>query len=179
MSTTTNTYAVAKRSQVHHYLNTGAKASPVWERLGKGWKKIAENPNAQTESVQYICDDSATTDTTSYEPNYAFECDLMHLNAAIKMIYDIAKGRRTGADCVVDVVTVDAFEETDSNKSCTAYRESLSVQVTSIDGEKKMSMSGNLNGQGDGVKGRFDLTAKTFIPDTEVSSVNEPASENT
>lgn len=167
MSETTNTYAVAKRSQVHHYLNVGTKDSPKWERLGKGWKKVGENPNAQTESVQYICDDSATTDTTSYEPNYAFECDLMYLNEAIKKIYDIAKGRKTGADCILDFVTVDAFEETDTNKSCTAYRENLSVQVTSIDGEKKMSMSGNLNGQGDGVKGKFDLTNKTFTPDTE------------
>ena len=119
--------------------------------------------------MQYICDDSATTDTTSYEPNYAFECDLMHTNEAIKKIYDIAKGRKTGSDCIVDILTVDAFEETASNKECTAYRENLSVQVSSIDGEKKMSMSGNLNGQGDGVKGKFDLTTKTFTPDSEAA----------
>ena len=160
---------IAKRSEVHVYMNTGTSASPTWVRLGKGWKKFSENPNAQTESVQYICDDSATTDTTSYEPNYAFECDLMHTNEAIKKIYDIAKGRKTGSDCIVDIVTVDAFEETDSSKECTAYRENLSVQVSSIDGEKKMSMSGNLNGQGDGVKGKFDLTTKTFTPDGEAT----------
>ncbi|MCI7498563.1 MAG: hypothetical protein MSA82_04045, partial [Oscillospiraceae bacterium] len=65
--------------------------------------------------------------------------------------------------------TVDAFEATDSSKSCTAYRENLSVQVSSIDGEKKMSMSGNLNGQGDGVKGKFDLTGKTFTADSETA----------
>ena len=160
---------IAKRSQVHVYMNTGTSGSPVWTRLGKGWKKFTENPNAQTESTLYICDDSSTTDVTSYEPNYAFECDLMHTNEAIKRIYDIAKGRKTGSDAIVDVVTVDAFEETDVNKSCTAYRENLSVQVTSIDGEKKMSMSGNLNGQGDGIKGKFDLTAKTFTADSEAA----------
>lgn len=154
--------AIAKRSQVHVYMNIGKADTPDWVRLGKGWKKFQENPNAQTESTLYICDDSSTTDVTSYEPNYAFECDLMHTNEAIKRIYDIAKGRKTGSDCVVDIVTVDAFEETESNKICTAYRENLSVQVTSIDGEKKMSMSGNLNGQGDGVKGTFDLDSKTF-----------------
>ena len=160
---------IAKRSQVHVYMNTGTSEAPVWTRLGKGWKKFTENPNAQTESTLYICDDSSTTDVTSYEPNYAFECDLMHTNEAIKRIYDIAKGRKTGADAVVDIVTVDAFEATDNNKSCTAYRENLSVQVSSIDGEKKMSMSGNLNGQGDGVKGKFDLTTKTFTADSEAA----------
>lgn len=157
---------IAKRSEVHVYMNTGTSESPTWVRLGKGWKKFQENPNAQTESTLYICDDSSTTDVTSYEPNYAFECDLMHTNTAIKRIYDIAKGRKTGADAVVDIVTVDAFEATDSNKSCTAYRENLSVQVSSIDGEKKMSMSGNLKGQGDGAKGKFDLDKKTFTADT-------------
>ena len=54
---------IAKRSEVHVYMNTGTSASPTWVRLGKGWKKFSENPNAQTESVQYICDDSATTPT--------------------------------------------------------------------------------------------------------------------
>lgn len=161
--------AIAKRSQVHVYMNTGTAESPVWTRLGKGWKKFTENPNAQTESTLYICDDSSTTDVTSYEPNYAFECDLMHTNEAIKRIYDIAKGRKTGPECVVDIVTVDAFEETEENKVCTAYREDLSVQVTSIDGEKKMSMSGNLNGQGDGIKGKFDLSTKTFTADSEAA----------
>lgn len=161
--------AIAKRSQVHVYMNTGTAESPVWTRLGKGWKKFTENPNAQTESTLYICDDSSTTDVTSYEPNYAFECDLMHTNEAIKRIYDIAKGRKTGSDCVLDFVTVDAFEETEENKVCTAYRENLSVQVNSIDGEKKMSMSGNLNGQGDGVKGKFDLSTKTFTADSEAA----------
>ena len=160
---------IAKRSQVHVYMNTGTSETPVWTRLGKGWKKFTENPNAQTESTLYICDDSSTTDVTSYEPNYAFECDLMHTNEAIKRIYDIAKGRKTGSDAIVDIVTVDAFEETDNNKTCTAYRENLSVQVSSIDGEKKMSMSGNLNGQGDGIKGKFDLTTKTFTADSDAA----------
>ena len=170
----TTVQAIAKRSQVHHYLNIGTKDSPEWERLGKGWKKFTENPNAQIESIQYIDADSATTDTVSYEPNYAFECDLMHTNAAIKKVYDIAKQRKTYSDCILDVLTVDAFEETEENKICTAYRENLSVQVTSIDGEKKMSMSGNFNGQGDGIKGKFNLADRTFTADSDAAAEDEP-----
>ncbi len=163
---------IVKRSRIHHYMNLGTKEAPKWSRMGKGWKKISENPNAQTESTQYICDDSATTDTTSYEPNYAFECDLMQSDEAIKKVYDIAKNRMTYGDCIVSVVHVDAFEETASNKKCTAYLEELAVQVTSIDGEKKMAMTGNFNGQGDGIKGKFNLTTLEFTPDSDTGSAD-------
>lgn len=165
MAETENT--IVQRPQIHHYMNLGTKAAPNFLRMGKGWKKITENPNAQTESVQYVCDYSETTDTTGYAPNYAFECDLMHGDEAIKRVYDIAKGRKTYGDCIVQVVTVDAFEETADNTSCTAYLEDLAVQVTSIDGTKKMSLTGNFNGQGDGIKGKFDLKTLKFTPDSE------------
>ena len=161
---------IVKRSSIHHYMDLGTDEKPKWVRLGKGWTKIQENPNAQTESVLYICDDSATKNTTSYEPNYAFECDLMKADEAIRKIYKIVKERMTFGDCIIKMVHVDAFEETASNKECTAYLENLSVEVSSIDGEKKMKMTGNFNGQGDGVKGKFNLTTLTFTPDTEVSA---------
>lgn len=161
---------IVKRSSVHHYMDLGTADKPNWSRLGKGWSKITENPNAQTESVQYICDDSATTNTTSYEPNYAFECDLMKADEAIKKIYDIVKNRMTYGDCIVRIVHVDAFEADEKNKECTAYLENLSVQVSSIDGEKKMKMTGNFNGQGDGIKGKFNLETKVFTPDSDAET---------
>lgn len=170
---------IVKRSSIHHYMDLGTAEKPKWERLGKGWSKVSENPNAQTDSVQYICDDSATTDTTSYEPNYAFECDLMKADGPIKKIYNIVKNRMTYGDCIVRMVHVDAFEETEDNKVCTAYLENLSVQVTSIDGEKKMKMTGSFNGQGDGIKGKFNLDTLEFTPDTPESSVAKTLAEQT
>lgn len=153
---------IAMRSQVHAYMNIGNAETPEWSRCGKGWKKLAENPNAQTDSVQYIDEDSETTDTVSYSPQYSFECDLMYTDPTIKKVYDIAKQRKTGSDCVVDMVFVDAFEDALTENTYTAYRESLAVAVSSLDGTKKMTMSGNLNGQGDGVKGTFNTSTKTF-----------------
>lgn len=167
MAETENT--IVQRPQIHHYMNLGTKDAPDFVRMGKGWKNINENPNAQTESVRYVCDYSDTTNTTGYAPNYAFECDLMAADRAIKRIYDIAKGRKTFGDSIVQVVNVDAFEETSDNSSCTAYLEDLSVQVTSIDGERKMALKGSLNGQGDGIKGKFDLKTLKFTPDTTSS----------
>lgn len=170
---------IVKRSSIHHYMDLGTEEKPKWERLGKGWSKVNENPNAQTEKTQYISDDSATTDTTGYEPNYAFECDLMKADGPIKKIYNIVKGRKTFGDCIVKMVHVDAFEETETNKECTAYLENLAVQVTSIDGEKKMKMTGSFNGQGDGIKGKFNLKTLTFTPDSNGSESSETSAEQT
>lgn len=164
---------IVTRPDIMVFMNTGTADSPIWERCGKGWKKFGENPNAQTESTQYINDASETTDTVSYAPQYSFECDLMPNQPTIKKVYDIAKDRKTGSNAVVDVLIVDAFEK-DENSAFTARRESLAVAVSSLDGTKKMAMSGNLNGQGDGVKGKFTPAAKveagqsagTFAPET-------------
>lgn len=170
------------RPDIIPYLNTGTEKEPIWTQCGDGWKKFSENPNAQTEDTQYINSASATTDTVSYKPQYSFECDLMRKDPTIRKPYDIAKDRKTGSDAVLDFLIVDTFD-TDDNGAMTARREQLAVAVSSIDGTTKMTMSGNLNGQGDGVKGKFvkatnpaeGESAGTFTPNSESSGV-EPAS---
>lgn len=176
---------IVTRPNIQIFLNTtGTAEAPVWERCAKGWKKFSENPNAQTESVQYINEASETTDTVSYSPQYGFECDLMPNQPTIKKIYDIAKDRKTGSEAVVDVLVVDTFEQ-DEKGAYTARRESLAVAVSSLDGTKKMSMSGNLNGQGDGVKGKFTpatspatgASAGVFVADTTTETTTTTGTE--
>lgn len=161
-----NTKEIVTRAKVHMYMNMAAYDSPTWERMAKGWSQLTENPNAQTESTQYICDESETTDTTSYTPSYAFIADLMVSEPTVKKIYDICQDRMTYGDCLIDCVKVRAFETPDEGGCVTAYREQLSVAVSNIDGNKKMTMSGNLNGQGDGIKGKFNIKTKVFTPNS-------------
>ena len=63
------------RTQIIPTMNLGTETAPDWAVCGRGWKKFSESPNAQTESVKYINMESEATDTTSYSPKYAFECD--------------------------------------------------------------------------------------------------------
>lgn len=157
---------IAMRPEIIPYMNLGTAETPEWTQCGEGWKKFSENPNAQTESVQYINMASETTDTVSYSPQYSFECDLMYTDPTIKKVYDIAKDRKTGSEAVVDMLIVDKFDESETTGSYTARREKLAVAVTSLDGTKKMTVTGNLNGQGDGVKGLFALASKAFTADS-------------
>lgn len=170
-----NVNSAVSRTKIIPFINLAPADSetPQYEKCGYGWKAFSENPNAQTESTKYINMESETTDTTSYSPQYSFECDLMSSEPTIKEIYSIAKERKTYGDCVREFVIVDAFNKVDSAANAyVAWKENLAVAVTSIDGDKKMSISGNLNGQGDTVKGKAVLDAKnekiiSFTPDTE------------
>src|SRR5574344_2081264 len=147
--------AIAMRTDIEVYMDTSSTETPTWTRCGNGWKKFAESPNAQTESTQYINAASETKDTVSYAPQYSIECDLMYTDDTIKNVYVIAKDRKTGSNAVVTVLIVDKFDPGASEGTYVARKKQLSVEITSLDGQKKMSMTGNLNGQGDGVKGIF------------------------
>lgn len=166
---------LVKRTQIIPAMNLGTETAPDWAVCGKGWRKFSESPNAQTESTKYINMESETTDTTSYSPKYGFECDLMSSERTIKEVYTIAKGRKTGSDCVRPFLIIDKFdpvEDADENggKKYVAWYEKLAVAVSSIDGDKKMTMSGDLNAQGDTVKGVATISDDgkiSFTPDTE------------
>ncbi len=160
------------RTKIVPAVNLGTEDTPDWEVCGKGWTKFSESPNAQTESTKYINMDSETTDTTSYSPKYSFECDLMASERSIKKVYRIAKERKTGSECVLPFLIIDKFDPVDGQEGkYVAWRENLAVAVSSIDGEKKMKMSGDLNSQGDTVKG-----VATIGEDGKITF--EPASNN-
>lgn len=172
---------LVKRTQIIPAMNLGTETNPDWTVCGKGWTKFSESPNAQTESTKYINMESETTDTTSYSPKYSFECDLMASEKTIKKVYDIAKGRKTGSDCVLPFLIIDKFDPVSGQTGkYVAWRENLAVAVSSIDGEKKMKMSGDLNGQGDTVKGTAAIGNDgkiTFTPDTTTDTeASAPAS---
>ena len=52
---------VIMRPDIIPFMNLGNDEEPQWEQCGEGWKKFSENPNAQTESTQYINQASETT----------------------------------------------------------------------------------------------------------------------
>lgn len=158
MADTTNKIAMRPESEV--YMNLGTYDTPVWARCGDGWKKFDENPNAQTESSQYINAASETIDTVSYSPQYSVEMDLMYTDPTIKRVYDVANGRKIGSDAVLDFLFVDRFIPGTAEGSYTARRENLAVAISNKGGTKKMVMSGNLNAQGDPVYGDFTPAAK-------------------
>lgn len=153
---------VAMRPQVMHFL----KIEGTYKRCGEGWTKFSENPGANTEDTLYINMSTATTETTDYKASYDVEADLMYTEDTIKAVYDICANRKIGAEAVIQHLKVDTF-------SGEAWEDSVAVAITSIDGEKKMTMSGALNVRGDSKKGTAvvseDGLTATFTPATDLS----------
>ena len=143
---------IAMRPQVQHYLGGNL--------CGPGWKKFSENPGANTEDTLYINSTTASSDTTDYTASYDIEADLMYTEPSIKAVYDIAANRKIGEEAVLEHIKVDTF-------SGEAWKDSVAVSISSIDGEKKMSLTGTLNVRGESVKGTYNAETKEFTPATE------------
>lgn len=177
---------IAMRPDSETYLNLGKYEAPVWARCGDGWSKLDESPNAETEDTHYINAASATTTVVGYKPQYAFEVDLMYTDPTIKSIYDVANERKIGAEAVKDFLFVDKFTPGTSEGSYFARREQLAVAVNTKGGTKKMTLSGNLNAQGDPVYGEFTPVTKveegqsagTFTAATETAEATTTGTES-
>lgn len=160
--------AIAKRTEIEHYMDIGTSEKPEYARMGDGWTKVDDGTSAQTESVKYINQDVTSTDTTSYNGTYSFECDLMYADPTIKKLYEIYKDRRTLGDCEVDMVTVEKWNG-DKSAGFVARKETVAIAPSGIsENNNKMRISGALNVKGDPVKGKFvpdDKGGGTFTAD--------------
>ena len=153
---------VVKRHQYADYLNVGTEATPDWAFMGAGFKTLDENPNAQTDSVKYVCDKSASSSVESYETSFPYEADQIVDEDAIDFIYNIGRNHMVGADAETEYVRVELWNRATGNNTFEARKFLVSVEVASISGENKMNISGNLNAVGDPVLGTFNTTTKTF-----------------
>ncbi len=198
---------VIKRHQYADYLNVGTQETPDYVLMGAGFTTLDENPNAQSESVKYVNEVSASSSVVSYESQFPFEAEQIADERAIDAIYEVGRNHYTGSDAEFDYVRVELWKGVDSyvltsdttcDPSKTYYTRSgsagsyvytpvaspadadlgtyyekvtsgyearrftVSAEVSSIAGENKMTLSGNLNAVGDPTLGTFDTTTRTF-----------------
>lgn len=194
---------VIKRHQYADYLNVGTAETPNFVLMGAGFTTLDENPNAQTESVKYVNDVSASSSVVSYETQFPFEAEQIAEEEAIDALYEVGRNHYTGTDAEFDYVRVELWNgvtayvlttdttvdpaKTYYTKSGSVYTEvenpvdadlgtyyekvtngyearkfTVSAEISSISGENKMSLSGNLNAVGDPILGTFNTQTKTF-----------------
>lgn len=155
---------VIKRHQYADYLNIGTTASPDWKLMGTGFVTLDESPNAQTESVKYVNNKSASSSVVGYESQFPFQADQIMEEEAIDDIYSIARNRCIGSDAEREYCRVELWNRATGANSFEARKFLVSVEVSSLSGENKQSISGNLNCVGDPEMGTFNTSTKTFTP---------------
>ncbi len=160
------------RYMVLYFVNTGTAESEVWSLCGKGFTKLDESPNPQTESKTYIHEKTASPSIKSYEPSFPFEAELWRGEESIKKIYEVGRQRKVGSEAVIDFVATD-FTVDESGATVgtpTARRMNMAVEISDLitgEGGEVLTMSGNLNQVGEAVEGTFDLTTKKFTETSE------------
>lgn len=153
---------VIKRHQYADYINVGTAASPDYVLMGTGFTTLDEEPNAQTESVKYVCDKSASSSVIGYETSFPYEAEQIKDERAIDAIYTIGRNHYIGADAEMEYVRVELWNAATGTNTFEARKFLVSVEVSSFAGENKMTISGNLNAIGDPVLGTFNTTTKRF-----------------
>lgn len=152
------------RNKVADYL----MVSDRYELMGIGFTQLDESPSAQTDSVTYINEATASTDITGYETEFAYEANHIPSQAAVTALWKDGRNHAVGADAVHDYVRVDLYNPigtpTDEKAEYTARKFTVANEVSDHSGEggAKLTVSGTLHAVGDPVQGKFDTVTKTF-----------------
>lgn len=163
MSETTGKRDVVQRHQIADYLNIGTSESPNWVLMGVGFTSLNETFGAESESSKYVNEASESSSVTSYKSVFPFEAHLIKSQEAVNALYTVGRNHLAGAEAEFEYCRVELFEGKASAESTYAARKFLvSVEASTLEGDKKQSVKGNLNAVGDPVDGYFNTKTPAF-----------------
>lgn len=156
-----------KRHELATFVDTTGNGG--YALLGTGIETLTYNYNPETETKQWINQESATTLLKSYGPEFSVDIDTIESDTAITWAYNITWDLPTGADCQFDVVTVDLTQKTGNVYK--AKRRKYAVTANTLGGDAGGSVIVGLNfgGMGDYVNGTFEPDGQgggTFVVTT-------------
>lgn len=155
-----------ERKYLAHFIDAsfgGATANYV--RLGKDLEEYNEELNPDVEIKKNILGEQSVQHNgyevqSEVDPFYAYEGDPLY-----EQLEKIANDRLTGDDC--KTTKVDVLLKSDGTVSW-AYKEDVYVVPNSLGGDTSgVQIPFTVHNAGNRVKGTFNLTTKTFTPDTD------------
>ncbi len=164
-----------KRSAFLLFINTEPKGTTAnYGLVGDGVTELSISYNPQTNTEQYIHQDTANTELTGYQPNAPVTAQVVKGDTAFEYINDIRKRLPIGSDAHTDIVMVDVFE-TATGGAYPASRQPVSIQIDSYGGAASdpLSIGYTINWRGSGTEGTFDPGSRTFTEGAAPSSYRE------
>lgn len=159
-----------KRSKFASFLNTApGETSPVWSRFGKGVtsQTVSYNPESNTE--QYIDEDSSTTTLDRYAPTMDGQMTAYKGEAVFDFVDELRRKRAVGSDAETDVLLVYIYDAEGGATSYPAEKQHVNVQIDDFGGEAGGSLPINftVNFMGDPVLGTVTISngTATFTED--------------
>ncbi len=164
--------AKIERKLLAHFLNaTPSKESASYYRLGKDLEEYSVELSAESETKKNILGEVSTVissyeATSNVEPYYADKNDEIYA-----FLQDIIDNRKVLDDVKTDTVEVHLWEAVNGENSeeltvFVAYKETAVIEVTSYGGDTTgYQIPFTVHYQGDRVKGKFNISTKTFTPE--------------
>ncbi|RGX53772.1 hypothetical protein DWV16_16225 [Anaerotruncus sp. AF02-27] len=156
--------ALVMRHEFLAYMNTTpAGESPTYALMGDGFSEANEQLNPTQKDTHYIHQRSGTSSITGYAPTMAFVAERENADPVIQFICEIGELRKTGSDCVTDVILVDTWDTTAGKQK--AYKQQVAIKADAVRGGnagESLAVTGSLLYRGDAVEGEWDPATKAF-----------------
>lgn len=163
--------AKIERKLLAHFINATPTEEASYYRLGKDLEEYSVELSAESETKKNILGEVSTVissyeATGSVEPYYADKNDEIYA-----FLQDIIDKRKVLDDVKTDTVEVHLWEpaknENDEESTVfVAYKETAVIEITSYGGDTTgYQIPFTVHYQGDRVRGKFDISTKTFTPD--------------
>ena len=148
------------------FINTTPKETTAhYALIGDGVTELSVSYNPQTNTEQYIHQDTANTELTGYQPNAPVTSQVVKDDEAFQFVNGLRKKLPIGSDAHTDIVLVDVFE-TPTGGAYVATRQPVSIQIDSYGGAASdpLSIGYTINWRGSGTDGTFDPETRAFTP---------------
>lgn len=165
-----------KRSAFLLFINTsGGGGTGGYALVGDGVTELSISYNAQTNTEQFIHQDTATTTITGYQPNAPVTAQVVKGDAAFEYINEMRKKLPIGSGAYTDVVMVDVYEAAASGGAYPAVKQPVSIQIDSYGGAASdpLSIGYTINWRGQGTEGTFNPDTRAFSGGASGASYSE------
>ena len=133
-------------------------------RLGKGFTSMAGNMNPQEVTRTYI-DDSTSTVTTGFQPEWPVEGNIYTGDPANELLYEKTWHMAKGDDAIVYLVRVQMWEDGTINTDAKKSKRYMCNWAPASDGGgaggEDNTFSGSLKAKGDPVYGESEIAVDT------------------
>ncbi len=155
-----------KRHLLRHYVDITMDktlAEPDYHLIGEGVSSLSEDMNAEEETVQWINQESGTTDLKSYTPSISIEMQDVDQEDTelVEWVNKIVDTLPTGSNATTSYVRV---RITGGGPTYPAVQRKCTVTVNSTGGDAGGNVTNTitLGGCGDGIQGTFNVENGTF-----------------
>lgn len=149
------------RSQLIHLLNVSDTDTEEWAIINEGVTSLTEEFNPETETLQYIAENSKTIFTKTYGASVTINLSIVSddkVNDFLrKKVMELPIGDKADVSyircCLLDVVS-------GSTNTYTAYMQPANIAISSFGGEATEYLSAEvvLNARGEATKGTLSVT---------------------